>query len=579
MTKTIERNLPVPARTFVPAKLDPAQWDQLQPLYDALLARELDDASALEAWLADYSELSAAVGEYGSLRNIDYACHTDDADIEKAYMHWVENIAPKLSPLYNQLREKYLAAPGLGGLDKARYDILTREWKASSELFREKNVPLGTQVTKLNSDYDKLIGEMQVDFDGKTQTLQQMGRYQEETNRSVREEAWRLSAGRRLKDREKIDAIFQDMVGIREKIAANADCANFLDYSWKSWQRFDYTPQDCRDFADTIDRVVMPRVAQLDRDRRAKLGVDSLRPWDGSVDPQGREPLRPFNPYDPQRMVERATEIFRRVDPSLADDFSTMTFGRNLDLDSRKGKRAGGFQSSLTESKQPFIFMNAAGLQRDVDTLLHEGGHAFHFMWAAKNEPLSFMQHAPIEFCEVASMSMELMGCDHYGVYYDKPEEAARAKRKQLEGIIRFFPWMATIDMFQHWIYSNPGHTPEQRTAAWLEISGRFSSPETDWSGLDDVKAARWHAQLHLFHVPFYYVEYGIAQLGALQLWLKYKQDPQAALAGYRAGLSLGGTKPLPELFAAAGIKFDFSAATMEPLIAAVEEELAGLPE
>ena len=250
------------------------------------------------------------------------------------------------------------------------------------------------------------------------------------------------------------------------------------------------------------------------------------------MDPQGRAPLRPFNADDPQRMVERATEIFRRVDPSLATDFATMTFGRNLDLDSRKGKRAGGFQASLVESKQPFIFMNAAGLQRDVDTLLHEGGHAFHFMWASKNEPLTFMQHAPIEFCEVASMSMELMGCDHYGVFYDQPEEAARAKRKQLEGIIRFFPWMATIDMFQHWIYANPGHGIEERTKAWLKISGRFTSPETDWSGLDDVRAARWHAQLHLFHIPFYYVEYGIAQLGALQLWLKYKQDPKAALAG-----------------------------------------------
>ena len=270
MTKTIERNLPVPTRTFVPADLNPAEWDQLQPLYDGLLARELGDAAALEAWLTDYSELSAAVSEYSSLRNIDYACHTDDADIEKAYMHWVENIAPKLSPLYNQLREKYLAAPGLADLDKDRYDILTREWKASSELFREANVPLSTKVTKLNSDYDKLIGEMQVEFDGKTQTLQQMARYQEETDRSVREEAWRLSANRRLDDREKIDQIFQDMFEIREQMAKNADCDNYLDYSWKSWQRFDYTPQDCTEFADTIDRVVMPRVAALDKDRRAK---------------------------------------------------------------------------------------------------------------------------------------------------------------------------------------------------------------------------------------------------------------------------------------------------------------------
>ena len=578
MTATIERNLPTPNRTFVPSDLDSAQWEQLDPLYQDLLGRPVDTADQLQAWLTDYSELSAAVGEYGSLRNIDYACHTDRDDIEKAYMHWVENIAPKLSPIANQLREKYLAAPGLSGLDESRYGILTREWKASSELFREANVPLDTKITKLNSDYDKTIGEMQVDFDGKTQTLQQLARYQEETDRSVREEAFRLSANRRLEDRTKIDSIFQDMFTLREQIAKNADCEHYLDYSWKSWQRFDYTPADCTRFADTIERVVMPRVIVLDKQRKADLGVECLRPWDGSVDPAGRSPLRPFAADDPKGMVRGGEEIFRRIDPALADDFATMTFGRNLDLDSRKGKRAGGFQASLTESKQPFIFMNAAGLQRDVDTLLHEGGHAFHFMWASQNEPLTFMQHAPIEFCEVASMSMELMGCDHYGVFYDNEEEAARAKRKQLEGIIRFFPWMATIDMFQHWIYTHPGHSVSDRTTAWLEISGRFASPELDWTGLEDHRAARWHAQLHLFHIPFYYVEYGIAQLGALQLWLKYKQDPKAALAGYRNGLKLGGTRPLPELFAAAGIRFDFSADTMEPLIAAVEEELSLLP-
>jgi oligoendopeptidase F len=270
--------------------------------------------------------------------------------------------------------------------------------------------------------------------------------------------------------------------------------------------------------------------------------------------------------------------VFRRIDPSLADDFNELEFGRNLDLDSRKGKRAGGFQASLSESKQPFIFMNAAGLQRDVDTLLHEGGHAFHFQWASRVEPLVFLRHAPLEFCEVASMSMELMGCDHYGVFYDDEEQAARAKRKQLEGIVRFFPWMATIDMFQHWLYTNPGHGIAERTEAWKDVFGRFSSPVVDWTGYEDAHAKRWHAQLHLFHIPFYYVEYGIAQLGALQLWKKYRDDPRQTLAGYRRGLALGGTKPLPDLFAGAGIEFDFSRETFEPLIDAVAEELDGLP-
>ena len=493
-----------PSRRFVALDFDPADWAQVEPYFQQLLGRGVDDAEALEGWLADYSELSAVMSECGSRLNIGHACHTDDEAVEKAYLHWVENIAPKLAPLGNELKKKYLDAPGLAGLDPGRYDILTREWKASFELFREANVPLSTQVTKLNSEYDKTVGAMLVDYGGKTQTLQQLARYQEETDRAVRQETWELSANRRLEDREKIDGIFQDMFELREQMAKNADCENYLDYSWKSWQRFDYTPKDCRDFADAIEAVILPRVAELDEKRKGALGVDSLRPWDGSVDPQGRSPLRPFPEDDPRKMVQGVTEIFEKVDPSLAEDFAELKPGYNLDLASRKGKRAGGFQASLSEIKEPFIFMNAAGTQRDVDTLLHEGGHAFHYQWASRAESLIFLQHAPIEFCEVASMSMELLGCDHYGVFYQDQEEAARAKRKQLEGIIRFFPWMATIDMFQHWLYTNPGHDVAARTEAWKEIFGRFGSPAVDWTGYEDAFAARWHAQLHLFHIPFY---------------------------------------------------------------------------
>ncbi len=465
------------ARQFVPQTFDPADWDQVQPLFDGLLARNLDSADSIVAWLTDYSELSAVLAEAGSRRNIAHACHTDDDEIEKAYLHWVEQISPKLKPLGNQLQKKYLESPALDQLDARRYDILTREWRASFELFREANVPLQTQVTKLNSEYDKLIGAMLVDYDGQTQTLQQLARYQEEPDRQVRQETWELSATRRLEDHEKIDQLFQDMFERREQMAKNADCKNYLEYSWKSWQRFDYSPKDCEDFADAIDAVVMPRIKQLDEQRRDELGVETLRPWDLSVDVKNRGPLRPFPADDVSQMVKGSTEIFRRIDPSLADDFAELEFGPNLDLDSRKGKRAGGFQASLSESRQPFIFMNAAGTQRDVDTLLHEGGHAFHYQWASRAEPLIFLQHAPLEFCEVASMSMELMGCDHYGVFYGDDDQAHRAKRKQLEGIIRFFPWMATIDMFQHWVYTHPGHDIAERTAGLARDLGSIHQP------------------------------------------------------------------------------------------------------
>ena len=582
MPQTTEHAL---VRRFVPAELDPAQLDQLEPLYQQLLERDLPDATALEAWLTDYAELSSVVGEFAARRNIEHACHTEDEDVFKAFMHWVETLAPALKPYGFKLAKKYLDAAGRSELEARdeRFRMIGRSWEAEAEIYRDANIPLQTRITKLNTDYDQRIGAMQVEYRGETFTLQQLGRFLEETDRTVRQETWELSTNRRLEDREAIDTVYSDMIKLRQEVAQNADLPDYRAYVWKSMERFDYTPQHCQDFADAIEKVCVPRVAELDRQRRDALGLDALRPWDGSVDLQGREPLRPFDAKNVQTLVDGGVEVFRRVSPVLSEQFAEMQMGRNLDLDSRRGKRAGGFQSSLAESREPFIFMNAAGLQRDVDTLLHEGGHAFHYQWASRNEPLYFLHHAPIEFCEVASMSMELLGCEHYDVFYDDPElgpaQAARAKRKQLEGIVRILPWIATIDRFQHWVYEHPQHTVEQRTDAWRDIFGRFGSSEVDWTGYEAGFDARWQAQLHLFHHPFYYVEYGIAQLGALQLWQNYQRDPEQTLKQYRDALSLGATKPLPDLFQAAGIKFDFSESTLAPLIDAVADELAKLPD
>jgi oligoendopeptidase F len=566
-------------RTFVPDDLDPSDWGRLEPLYRALLDRPIDSIDGLHRWLDDFSELSAVVSEYGARKNIDSACHTDDAEIEKAYLHYVEKIAPKIKPVYFELQKKFLSVPCHTELDAGRFGMLTREWRSAVELFRPENVPLQTEVAKLNNEYDKTIGAMTVEFDGQTLTLQQLSRYLEEPNRETRERAWRLSADRRLVDREKFEGLFDQMLGLRKRMAKNADLADFREYMWKALDRFDYTPRHCHDFADAVERVCLPVVDKMDAQRCASLGLKSLRPWDLGVDVKGRPPLRPFGRDAPGELVEKAAEVFRRVDPGLGEDFSTMKMGRNLDLESRKGKRAGGFQSSLQESRQPFIFMNAAGLDGDVRTMLHEAGHAFHFIWASAEEPLVFMRHAPMEFCEVASMSMELVGADHYGVFYPDEADRARAIRGLLEGIITILPWIATIDSFQHWLYTNPGHTADQRTDAWLGILNRFQRSHVDWSGLEDARASMWQKQLHLFHVPFYYIEYGIAQLGALQLWLAYREDPGKALSAYRGALRLGGKRPLPELFEAAGLRFDFTEATLAPLMAAVGEELERLPE
>ena len=567
------------ASSFVPAGLDPADWAQLEPLYQQLLDRPLEQPSDIERWLLDLSALSAAVSEHASRKNIAYACHTDDAQIEQEFLHYVEHIAPKLKPMFFKLQQHYLDSPALNDLSGDRYDMLNREWRADVEIFRDENVPLQTQVTKLVSEYDKVIGAMIVDFRGQSYTLQQLARFLEEPDRDTRQEAWELSANRRLEDRERIDQQFDQMRSLREQIASNAGFDNFRSYTWKARARFDYTPQDCLDFADAIAEVVVPAVEKLDQQRRQALGVDRLRPWDLAVDVHGRPPLRPFNADEPDELVEGCRRIFARISPALADDFATLQPGRNLDLESRKGKRAGGFQSSLEQCGEPFIFMNAAGLQRDVETMLHEGGHAFHFMWACRREPLVFLRHAPLEFCEVASMSMEAMAADQLDIFYpDDPAGADRARRALFEGIVRFFPWMAIIDSFQHWIYTHPGHSQPERQDAWLGLLDRFQGDTVDWTGYEQQRASMWHRQLHLFHQPFYYIEYGIAQLGALQLWLNYRQDREQALARYRQALELGGTRPLPELFEAAGLKFEFTRDTLEPLIQALVDELEVLP-
>ncbi len=569
---------PIAPAPFVPQDLDPSDWSQLEPLYRQLLDRPIRTREELDAWLADFSALYATVAEYGSRKSIAHACHTDDPQVEKEYLHYVEQVSPKLKPMFFKLQQKLLAAPAHRELDPSRFTPLVREWRADVEVFREENVPLQTKVTKLVSEYDKLIGAMIIEFRGKSYTPQQLGKFLEEPDRQTRQEAWELVSNRRMQDAEKIDDLFEKMLALREEMARNAGFDNYRDYTWKARGRFDYTPQDCLDFASAIEETIVPAVERLDRERREELKLDSLRPWDLSVDPKNRPPLRPFDGEDTRRLVDGCRAIFSRLSPQLAEDFGTLRDGRNLDLRSRKGKRAGGFQASLELSGEPFIFMNAAGLQRDVETMLHEGGHAFHFMWATRREPLVFLRHSPLEFAEVASMGMEAMCADGLSEFYPNEEDLGRAKRSFFEGIIRFLPWMATIDLFQHWIYTHPNHTRAERTAQWLAILDRFGSKGVDWSGYEGQRATMWHRQLHLFHHPFYYIEYGIAQLGALQLWTRYREDREGTLRRYRDALALGGTRSLPELFEAAGLRFAFDRATLQPLVDAVTAELDAMP-
>jgi oligoendopeptidase F len=561
-------------RTFVPQTVDLGDWPQIAPLFDQLenCAAHCKTAADLERWLLDWSELNAALDEESSRRYIAMTCHTDSPDAEKAYLHFVEHVEPQLKPRQFALEKIYVAHPLREKLSPERFKVFDRDMKNHVELFRPENVPLETGDAKLSQQYQKLSGALTVNFRGEEKTLVQMGRYLEEPDRALRQEAWELVAKRRLQEAEKFDGIFDQMLKLRTQIAKNAGFGNYRDYAFPRNGRFDYTPEDCETFHDAVEQHIMPVVRELQAQRRSDLKFDQLRPWDLSVDPLNRPPLNPFARVD--EMVLRTQKIFDRLDGGLAGGFRQMQELHLLDLDNRKGKAPGGYQDTLNEARLPFIFMNAVGVQRDVETILHETGHAFHAL-AACDEDLRAYRHAPIEFCEVASMSMELLGNEFIEEFYSAAD-ANRARRVHLEGVVGVFPWIATVDAFQHWIYTHPAHTRAERVAAWLELMDRFGG-DVDWSGYEAARANLWHRQLHIFLHPFYYIEYGIAQLGALQVWANSKRDKTKALNDYKKSLALGGSRPLPELFSAAGCRFEFSSQTIEPLTKLLREELGKL--
>ncbi len=568
MRTTVDLGKTYPRR-FVPVDADMGDWTQIEPLYHRLLDKQPDSPAALERWIEDASELYAAVAEEGSRRYVAMTCQTDDPERERAHLYFIEHIHPKVKPLGHALDKAYLASPHRAALP-ARYAILDRSVKNRVTLFRHENIPLETEEAKLKQQYQKINGAMTVIFNGTEHTLQQMARYLEETDRSVRQEAWELVARRRLQDQETLEALFEQLLDLRHQIARNAGCADYREYAFRRRERFDYTPQDCLRFHDAIEETVLPVARRLRRERRTALGLPALRPWDLEVDPHGRPPLRPFSAA--AELVAKSGEVFERVHPDLGEQFRFMRDRSLLDLESRKGKAPGGYQATFEERRVPFIFMNAVGRDIDLRTMIHEGGHAFHTL-AVRDEPITQYRHAPMEFSEVASMGMELLASPYLETFYSDRLDARRSRRELLEGVVNVLPWIAIIDAFQHWLYTHPGHSRADRRAAWVRTFERFS-PDVDFAGYDDVLSAYWHRQLHLFVVPFYYVEYGIAQIGALQVWRHARADQTGAVRQYREALALGGSQPLPALFAAAGAEFDLTTRTLGPVMQAVIEAL-----
>ena len=534
--------------------------------------RTLSCSNCLETFIADRSNLSEVISEARARLYIDMTCHTDDEDIQKAWMAFVENVQPKLSEYSDILNRRLIEHKAVQELPE-RFDILVKGLKTDIEIFREENIPLNTQATKLVTEYNEICGAQMVEFDDEQKTFAQMAIYLENTERSIREAAWKAVSERRFEDNERISEIYDELIQIRHQIATNAGYEGFQQYMFASMHRYDYTIEDCLEFHDSIESVCQPLRLRTDEEREKELGLGSLRPWDMGVDVKGRPPLQPFN--EVQEMVDGCSRIFHTMSEELGNYFDQLDTNDCLDLDSRKGKAPGGYQYYLQKSRMPFIFMNAAGTQRNVETMIHEAGHAFHSFYSGHLD-LIHERDSPIEFAEVASMSMELLTHPHWEEFYDA-KNADRARRKHLEDIISFMPWMATIDAFQYWVYANPNHSREERAERWLELAERFG-PKVDMSGFEEIHKVSWQRQGHLFGVPFYYVEYGIAQLGALQMWKYHRRDTEDALTRYKAGLSLGYTRGLTELFEASGLELSFSESYVGSLIGEIDDALAEIP-
>ncbi len=560
-------------RKYVPEDADLGNVDEVTALYNKLLDYQIDSAQQLEKFVFYRSELEAVLHQYNSLLYIRMTCQTDDQKRAETYTNFIKTIPPAVKPISDKLDRKYLEARAKYDLDEKRYEVYDRDIKADAELFHDENVPLQTEEDLLSQEHQTLCGAMTVDFQGKEHTLPEMKVYLEKTDRDIRESAWRATAGRYLQDAAKLDDIFDKMLGLRQKIAANAGFDNYGDYKFEELHRFDYTPEDCRKYHQAVEKVVIPALAEIYEDRKEKMDLESLRQWDLNVDALDRDPLKPFDTID--EYLAGTKQIFNNVGPAFGKQFQEMIDFGLLDLASRKGKAPGGYQSTLTEIRKPFIFGNVVGTDNDLRLILHEGGHAFHAI-AGADYPIYAYRHAPIEFCEVASQAMELFGLNYLTAFYND-EQAKRSILDYFEDVIYLLAWIATIDSFQFWIYDNPDHTVGQRCEAWLEIRNRFGGQLLDYSGLETQHRHAWQRQLHIFQVPFYYIEYGISLLGALGLWLQSKKDLDGALNNYRNSLALGGSRPLPELFAAAGLEFDFSEKTIKPIVDAVQEYMSEL--
>lgn len=558
-------------RQLLPADFQVTDWPTLEPYFKELSERNISSLQELEQWLKDLSELEAVISEDACWRQIKMTCDTENPQLAESFNYFMMEIQPRIQPYSDLLNRKLVAHPLAQELKEPAYFTYLRNVKKNIDLFREANIPLQSELAVEAQQFGVISGKMAVEVGGKEYTLQQAAKFLEDPDRSVREEIYRKIAERRLQDKDALNELYDGLLKKRNQVALNAGFENYRDYRFAELGRFDYTKEDSFQFQEAVKQYVLPIVDEIYKKKQAKLGLDSLRPWDTDAEPAGIEPLKPFKTGGD--LLQKTVACFEKLDPFFAACLEKMSQLKRFDLESRKGKAPGGYNCPLAETGAPFIFMNAAGTLNDVITMVHEGGHAIH-SFLSHPLPLTGFKEYPTEFAEVASMSMELFSMNEWGVFFEKEEELRRAKELQLERVLTIFPWIATIDKFQHWVYENPNHTHEARLQNWQRILTEFTPASLDVTGLEAYRNYNWQRQLHLFEVPFYYIEYGIAQLGAIGLWQQFQKDKEQALNNYTNALSLGGTRTLPQLFEAAGLKFDLSPAHIKGLMEFVKEEM-----
>ena len=560
-----------PTRKFVSEDLVIDSWQKIQPLFEDLLKREINSASELEQWMSDRSELSAVLEEDMAWRYIKMNIDTTNKELSDKFHFWIKEISPNIAPYSHKLNVKLIECKHLNDLDADKYQIYLRGVKKSIEIFREENIPLFTEMEAKQQEYGAIAAKMSIEVNGEKLTMQKAQLLLKETNRSTREEVYNKIQSRRFEDEKALDDLFNELIELRQKIAHNAGFQNYRDYMFAAMGRFDYTATDCYSFHSAIEQEIVPIITSFEKERKEKLGYVNYKAWDTKVDVEGLSALKPFE--GGKQLTDLTIECFKRLKPYFGECIAIMQEMKHLDLESKDGKAPGGFMYPLYEIGVPFIYMNAVGSQRDLVTMVHEGGHAIH-SFLSRNLELTEFKSTPSEIAELASMSMELLSMKHWDVFYSDENELKRAKKEQLEKALEGLPWIAAIDKFQHWIYTTK-HSSEERKQKWIEIDQELGNQVINWEGQENSHAIMWQRQLHLYEVPFYYIEYGMAQLGAIAIWREFILKGEEALDNYIEALKLGYTKSISKIYETAGIKFDFSAPYVRELAEFVKIELS----